>query len=126
MLLPCRHIFAVRTSQVDLYSPELCATIWTLATNSPTIKDRSDLDDGSLNVTAARTKTWPILSQQDKYQKAFHEAQGLSGVVSESPMREFNEKMQMLKRLLNLWEQGDEVVLQRASDIQSPGTDSCV
>ena len=26
MLLPCRHIFAVRTSQVDLYSPELCAT----------------------------------------------------------------------------------------------------
>jgi len=86
----------------------------------------SDLDDGSLNVSVARTKTQLILSQQDKYRKAFHVAQRLSGVVSESPMREFNEKMQVLKRLLNLWEQGDEVVLQRASDIQSPGTDSCV
>jgi len=32
MLLPCRHIFAVRSSsRVDLYSPELCATRWTLA-----------------------------------------------------------------------------------------------
>jgi len=32
MLLPCRHIFAVQSSsQVDLYSPELCATRWTLA-----------------------------------------------------------------------------------------------
>ena len=131
MLLPCRHIFAVRSSsRVDLYSPELCATRWTLAyyqSNHRVLADpTSDLDDGSLNVSAARMKTQPILSQQDKYRKAFHVAQRLSGVVSESPMREFNEKMQVLKRLLNLWERADEVVLQRASDIQSPGTDSCI
>ena len=131
MLLPCRHIFAVRSSsRVDLYSPELCATRWTLAyyqSNHRVLADPTlDLGDGSLNVSAARTKTQTILSQQDKYRKAFHVAQRHSGVVSESPMREFNEKMQVLKRLLNLWEQGDEVVLQRASDIQSPGTDSCL
>ena len=47
----------------------------------------SDFDDSSLNISEFHMKSKPILSQHDKYHKAFHVAQKLSTVVSESPMR---------------------------------------
>jgi hypothetical protein len=82
----------------------------------------SDFDDSSSNIREIHMKTKPILSQHDKYRKAFHVAQKLSTVVSESPMREFNEKLAVLEKLSKLWEQGNEVVLTNASEIDITGT----
>ena len=98
MQLSCRHIFAVlHHCKVDLYSSDLCATRWTLAyyrSNHRVMADSDlDFDDSSLNISEAQMKTKPILSRHNKYRKAFHVAQKLSTVVSESPMREFKEKL---------------------------------
>ena len=105
--------------KVDLYSSDLCATRWTLAyyrSNHRVMADPNlDFDDSSLNISEAHTKTKPILSQHDKYRKAFHVAQKLSTVVSESPMREFKEKLAVLEKLLELWEQGNEVIVTSVS-----------
>ena len=68
-------------------------------------------------------KTKPILSQHEKYRKAYHVTQKLTAVVSESPMREFNEKLAVLEKLLHMWEQGNEVILSNASDIPNAGMD---
>lgn len=129
MQLPCRHIFAVRhRCEVDLYSSDLCATRWTLAyyrSNHRVMADQnpdSDFDDSSLNISEVHMKTKPILSQHDKYRKAFHVAQKLSTVVSESPMREFDEKLAVLEKLLKLWEQGHKVVLTNASEVDITGS----
>ena len=81
----------------------------------------SDFKDSSLNVSEVPMKTKPILSQHDKYRKAFHVTQKLSTVVSESPMREFNEKITVLEKLLEMWEQGNEVILSNASEVDITG-----
>ena len=81
----------------------------------------SDFEDSTLNVSETHMKTKPILSQHDKYRKAFHVAQKLSTVVSESPMREFNEKLAILEKLLEMWEQGNEVILSIASEVDITG-----
>ena len=130
MQLPCRHIFAVRhRCKVDLYSSDLCATRWTLAyyrSNHRVMADPdSDFDDSSLNISEIHMKTKPILSQHDKYRKAFHVAQKLSTVVSESPMREFNEKLAVLEKLLEMWEQGSEIIISSASEVDIKGIHDC-
>lgn len=126
MQLPCRHIFAVRNyCEADLYSSELCATRWTLAyyrsNHRVMAEPDSDFHDSSLNVSEAHVKTKPVLSQHDKYRKSFHVAQRLASVVSDSPMREFNEKLATLNRLLHMWEQGDAVILTSANELASAG-----
>ena len=126
MQIPCRHVFAVRHHcKVDLYSSDLCATQWTLAyyrSNHRVMADPDlDFDDSSLNISEAHTKTKPILSQHDKYRKAFHVAQKLSTVVSESPMREFKEKLAVLEKLLELWEQGNEAIVSSVSEMDITG-----
>ena len=126
MQLPCRHIFAVRSHcEANLYSSELCATRWTLAyyrsNHRVMAEPDSDFNDSSLNVSEAHVKTKPLLSQHDKYRKSFHVAQRLASVVSESPMREFNDKFATLNRLLRMWEQGDAVILSSANESASAG-----
>lgn len=81
----------------------------------------SDFEDSTLNVSEIHMKTKPILSQHDMYRKAFHVTQKLSTVVSESPMREFNEKLATLEKLLEMWEQGNEVILSIASEVDITG-----
>ena len=70
-------------------------------------------------------KTKPILSQHDKYCKAFHVAQKLSTIVSESPMREINEKLAVLEKLLEMWEQGSEIIISSASEVDIKGMHDC-
>ena len=48
----------------------------------------------------------PILSQQEKYIKAFHVSQKLASLASEAPMREFNEKLRCLEEIARIWECG--------------------
>ena len=116
MGLPCRHIFAIRSDQkLDLYSSDLCAQCWTLEyyhCNHRVLADSNfDFSDNSLDLSVTNRRTKPILSQQEKYRKTFHVTQKMASVVSESPMREFDEKLALLEQLLHMCEQGEEVVL---------------
>lgn len=128
MLLPCRHVFAVRSaSKLDLYSAELCASRWTLAyyrSNHRILAEPSStFDDSSFMITEHVVSTKPILSQHEKYHKAFRITQKLTSIVSEAPMREYEGKLATIKKLVEIWEKGSEVVIQ---DATSAGSYSCV
>ena len=118
MQLPCRHILAVRSDlKLDLYSPDLCAMRWTLNyyhTNHRILTtNHYDYGDNSFNVSEMTScRPSPILSQQEKYRKAFRVAQKLASLVSEAPMREFDQKLETLKTVMHTWEQGTEVTVQ--------------
>lgn len=126
MQLPCRHIFAVRSiATLDLYSAELCANRWTLAyyqsKHRILAEPCSDYGDSSITISEQAVRTKPILSQHDKYHKAFRVTQKLTSILSEAPMREFEEKLGTVKKLIQIWQDGSEVMLQNVSD-ESTGT----
>jgi zinc finger SWIM domain-containing protein 3 len=130
MQLPCRHILAVRSvSELDLYCAELCACRWTLAyyhSNHRVLAESTSDFDSSLTINEHAVRTKPILSQHDKYRKAFRITQKLTSIVSEAPMREFEEKLESLKRIVHMWETGSQVILQDAAEITSINCGSCV
>lgn len=124
MQLPCRHIFAARSlSKLNLYCAELCACRWTLSyyhSNHRILAQcDSSFDDSSITVHEQAVSTKSILSQQEKYHKAFRTAQKITSILSEAPMREFEGKLATLKTLMQLWEKGAEVIIEEASESSS-------
>jgi len=57
-----------------------------------------------------------VLSQHEKYRKAFHIMQKLASLASEAPMREFEEQLETLEKLLALWQNGSQAVVVEASE----------
>ena len=114
MQLPCRHIFAIRRRcELSLFDPKLCAVRWTLQYYRSSNRvlyssDSSHCEDAgsSLDVSVVEPVTKPILSQQEKYRKAFHITQKLASLAAEAPMREFDEKLKCLENILSIWECG--------------------
>ena len=101
--------FAIGSDQkLDLYFSNLCAQRWTLEyyhCNHLVLADsNSDFSDNSLDLSVTNRRMKPILSQQEIYRKTFHVTQKMASVVSESPMREFDEKLALLEHLLHMWE----------------------
>ena len=120
MQLPCRHIFAVRLiAKLDLFSNDLCASRWTLAyyhSNHRILAETiPDYDDSSLTISQQPIMTKAILSQHEKYHKAFRITQKLTSILSEAPMREFEEKLSTVNGLIRMWEDGSQVTLQDAT-----------
>lgn len=121
MLLPCRHIFAVRAaSNVDLYCPELCACRWTLAyyhSNHRVLAEPGlSANDSMITVTPEQVvSTKRILSQNEKYQKAFRVTQKLTSILAEAPMRQFDGKLASLQKLVQVWENGSNAIIQEVS-----------
>ena len=117
--------FAVRyLCKADLYSSDLCTTRWILAYYRSSHRIVAADPDSYFNDSSlVQMKIKPILSQHDKYRKIFHVTQKLAAVVSELPMREFIEKLATLDKLLHMWEQGNEVVLNIANETTNAGID---
>lgn len=125
MQLPCRHIFAVRLHlSLDLFSPELCGTRWTLAyyCSSHRVLVTGGGDSSTNNDAKALTifqnppNTQKVVSQHEKYRKAYHVTQKLASLASEAPMREFEEQLATLEKLLALWQNGARAVVVEASE----------
>jgi len=114
MQLPCRHIFAVRRRcGLSLVDPKLCAVRWALQYYKSSNRvlcasDSSHCEDArsSVDVSVVQPSTKSILSQQEKYRKAYHVTQKLASLASEAPMREFGEKLKYLEKILSIWEHG--------------------
>lgn len=124
MQLPCRHIFAVRSHlTLDLFSPELCGIRWSLAYYCSSHRVLVTGDDSGNNTAAEALtifqnppSTHQVLSQHEKYRKAYHVTQKLASLASEAPMREFGEQLATLEKLFALWQNGSQAVVVEASE----------
>ena len=127
MKLPCKHIFAVRAAKsLSEYEESLCAERWTLQHFS---HHRAYLptDSGGGSDTSEPVSTQPhvslytsepvstVLSEQQKYRKAFKIAQNLCQQLSTFGMRDFNEGVEVLQLVGHLWEQGKKVFVGEAT-----------
>ena len=118
MQLPCRHIFAVCSRlSLDLFSPELCGSRWSLAYYCSSHRVLVTGDDSAINTDAEAVATFQnpqstqqVLSQHEKYRRAYHVTQKLAS-LAEAPMREFGEQLATLEKLLALWQKGSLAVV---------------
>lgn len=130
MRLPCRHIFALRLQLgLSLFCPELCNPRWgrnyyqenhlAFLQTADTI-DTNEVDQGFVTVGDVKPKR--ILSQHEKYRKAFDVAKQLASVCSEVSTREYPSYLGVLEDLLDSWRMGQRVSLKRFDD-KSDGND---
>ena len=119
MLLPCRHIFAIRSLIGDsLCDKSLCATRWSASyyrskhhVAQSSIKE--SCEDANVIISADDSNNNAlILSQSQKYRKAFQLCQKIASIVSESPMRQFEQKLSLLQSVYNSWNSNVEIGIQ--------------
>ena len=113
MMLPCRHIFAVRkTLNKPLFLPELCNVRWTYYYDSQkALFDIAPSSSTSLEVSQVKAAPSCAMSQHQKYRKATYLTSELASIVSESSGIHFDRKMKFLKELIDSWKCGQEVAL---------------
>ena len=130
MKLPCKHIFAVRASKsLSEYEESLCAERWTLQHFTSHHRAYLPTDSGGGSDTSEPGSTQPhvsllqytsepvstVLSEQQKYRKAFKIAQNLCQQLSTFGMRDFNEGVEVLQSVGHLWELGKKVFVGEAT-----------
>ncbi|CAC5383191.1 ZSWIM3 [Mytilus coruscus] len=116
MTLPCRHIlFFRRQSLLNEYSPDLSAYRWTKAyfRKSHVVFDESQQPENNIQLTTTpRCRRVRVLSGQDKYRRVHGTTQQLARLVSDMPMRQFNEHVQNLEQIVDLLKDGKEYNVQ--------------
>ena len=119
MLLPCRHIFALRTKLSEtLFDPSLCDKRWTAAYYRA--NQRLFLTTSihpSVNVQSA-CKGKRKLSQHEKYHKALLLTSELVSVASIASQFHFDRRLKVLNDLLTYWKNNEEVAIVEA-DMES-------
>ena len=125
MKLPCRHIFAVRTAySLSEYDESLCAERWKLrhflshhSAYLPNDSSGSDADCGDTVDIFQHTfeLASAVLSEQQKYRKAFKVAQNLCQQLSTFGMHDFNEGIEVLESVAGLWNGGKKVFVREAT-----------
>ena len=68
-----------------------------------------DLDSSSIEISQHVTE--PILSEQQKYRKAFQVAQSLSQQLSTFGMRDFTDGLETLESLSRIWGKGKRAIV---------------
>ena len=122
MQLPCRHILAVRTSySLPEYDESLCAERWKLQhflsnhrAYLPSDTSGSDVDGINISTHISEPAS-AVLSEQQKYRKAFKIAQNLCQKLSTFGMCDFNEGLEVLQSLGRLWDGGKKVSVGEAT-----------
>lgn len=116
MQLPCRHIFALRkATATEMFDSNLFAARWRMdyyQSKHCVLKD-SGMPSASTTICVEKPcSTVNILSQGQKYRKAFNLCQQISSVISEVPMRQFTSRMEVLNLVLQSWKDGMEISVQ--------------
>lgn len=112
MLLPCRHIFALR-SKLDepLYDASICDKRWTSDYYKSTQRIfTAHSVEPSLQVKMSK-KHVRILSQHQKFHEASLITAELASVASVASGFHFKRRMKVLKELIAYWKDGEEVAL---------------
>ena len=118
MLLPCRHIFALRSKLgQSLYDSDLCDKRWTSAYYRSTQRLFSSFNPNpELLVTKSKHKGTRKLSQHEKFRKAILLTSELASVVSMASSIHFRRRMKLLQDLTNHRKCGEEVGLKEIDD----------
>ncbi|KAH8009019.1 hypothetical protein HPB51_008949 [Rhipicephalus microplus] len=111
MLLPCRHIFVVRTaSNMPKYDKGLCAERWFLDTYVANIQLRkSDMCSDVEHVQVSTHSNEKKLSAHQKFKKAAGVASKLASMASECSTEMFKERLALLETILDHWRNGSKV-----------------
>lgn len=118
MLLPCRHIFALRNKlEQPLFDPELCDERWTYEYYCSTQRLFSSCSSSpGVLVTQSSSKGKRKPSQHEKYRKAVVVTSELASVVSMASNVHFHRRMKLLQDLMDYWKRGEEVGLVEVDD----------
>ena len=119
MLLPCRHIFAVREAEeIDMFSSELCAQRWHVDyfTENHYAFEKTD---GGLNSTETflieiedvERERGRSLTEQEKFAKALKVAQDSARVMSHMGTRDFVFNLKALKKQNTLLSKGKRITV---------------
>lgn len=121
MKLPCKHIFAVRQSKsLSEFDEALCADRWKLQyfiSNHHAYHNVGGQSSAENNIVISQHVSEPILSEQQKYRKAFKLGQALSQQLSTFGMRDFNDGIEVLQAVSHLWEKGKKIFVEEATGI---------
>ena len=118
MGLPCRHVFAVRTSQnLPVFHLQLVARRWhtdyqLTVDPSQTSYFHSEQDCSAtvkLSTIVTKGPSMSTLSKNQKYKKALGLGQKLAALTSECGMSEFKRKILVMENLFNYWESNCDV-----------------
>ena len=116
MKLPCRHVFSHRiTHNMELFDKNICAARWTknYYHESHRVFSSDSVQNIGIPVQVSdiqRTSS-RILSQHEKYRKAFGIAQKLASLASEIPMKEYHYALECLQKIVEMWEKGKHVAV---------------
>ena len=113
MLLPCRHIFALRNKlEQPLFSEDTCDKQWTASYYRSTQRlFSSSHSESGLVLTESSCNGARKLSQHEKYRKATLVTSELASVASTASSFHFYRRMKLLKELIDYWKSGEEVSL---------------
>ena len=135
MKLPCRHIFAVwKHLNYPLYCESLCDKRWTKdhylkshrifkSCEQPLVDEVDQRSENSncFSITVGTQKEKKILSQHEKYRKAFEVTRSLASLASEASGKLFQSRLATLHHILDTWKNGKEVGLNIAEDNDGSG-----
>ena len=99
--LPCRHIFALRTRQdLNLYFEDAVSSRWCLDYYRHHASLVDDIDTDYQGATVYVQPRQVVMTQSQKYKKAFVEAQKLATLASEVSTVGFTEHLEVLKLIV--------------------------
>ena len=112
MLLPCRHIFALRSKLgLSLYDEDLCHSRWTTVYYRSTHRIFSSHSlEGSVILTTSKEHR-RSLSQHQKFRKVSILTAELASVASYASGAQFERRLKLIKDLMSYWKSGEEVGL---------------
>ena len=115
MRLPCRHIFSFRRLlQLNLFEKQLCGVCWThdyYKSSHRVFSYNHNLPSDVVVTRAGDKETSKVLSECEKYRRAFTIVQKLASVASHLSMRLFQYGIHCTEQIVNAWEQGNSVVI---------------
>ena len=112
MLLPCRHMIALRMKLGEpIFDASICEERWTAAYYRSTQRLSSNCSSrASLSVIESSTEKRP-LSQHEKYRKAVLLTSELASVASGASQFHFVQRLNLIQELIDHWKCGKEVGL---------------
>ena len=112
MKLPCRHILALRKKLKEpLFDVECCDKHWTSNYYRQTRLFSNLPSSPSVTVSHHNSRNEHKLSQHEKFQKANILTTEIASVVSEASHLHFYQQLDLLKELIDGWENGEEMAL---------------
>ena len=122
MKLPCRHIFATwHHKGLPEYTEDACAERWKLhhflehhhvfQANSSCGADDSEPEVAVDFISLDQATPSKVLTEQEKYKKAFQVSQGLAQHLSSLGMNGFKEGLSILQTIKSMWDKGKKPVV---------------